>query len=87
MCKIDLKDAYFSVPIDKSHRKYLRFVWEGNLYEFLCLCFVWEGNLYEFLCLCFGLGLAPLIFTKLVKVAIALLCRLNIRLIIFLDKY
>ena len=39
MCKLDLKDAYFSVPIHKSSRKYLRFLWEGNLYEFLCLCF------------------------------------------------
>ena len=71
MCKIDRKDAYFSVAIDKSHRAYLRFVQQGNLYEFLCLCF--------------GLGPAPLIFTKLLKVPIALLRQLNICLIIYLD--
>ena len=38
-CKINLKDAYFSVPLDKSCRHLVRFLWEGNLYEFLCLCF------------------------------------------------
>ena len=27
--------------------------------------FLWSGSLYEFLCLCFGLGPAPRIFTKL----------------------
>ena len=54
MCKADLKDAYFSVSLHKDSRK---LVW-----------FLWSGNLYEFLCLCFGLGPAPRIFTKLLKV-------------------
>ena len=27
MVSIDLKDAYFSVPIFQPHRKYLRFLW------------------------------------------------------------
>ena len=34
MCKLDLKDAYFSVE-----RKFVRFQWKGTLYEFMCLCF------------------------------------------------
>ena len=38
--------------------------------------FQWEGTLYEFLCLCFGLGPALLIFTKILKVPISLLRRL-----------
>ena len=71
LIKIDLKDAYFGIPLDKSSRKYIRFQWEGNLYEFLCLCF--------------GLGPAPLIFTKLLKIPIALLWRIIVRIIIFLD--
>ena len=71
LIKIDLKDAYFGIPLDKSSRKYIRFQWEGNLYEFLCLCF--------------GLGPAPLIFTKLLKIPIALLWRINVRIIFFDD--
>ena len=71
MCKIDLRDAYFTIPINQKYRKYLRFKWEGTLYELLCLCF--------------RLGPAPVIFTKLMKVPISLLRRLNIRLIVYLD--
>ena len=71
LCKIDLKDSYFSVPLCMSSRKFVRFVWSGNLYEFLCLCF--------------GLGPALRIFSKLLKVPKALLRRLNIRLKIHLD--
>ena len=63
ICKIDLKDAYFSVPLHKYSRKLIRFLREGNLYEFLCLCF--------------GLGPAPRIFTKLLKVPISVLRRHN----------
>ena len=54
MCKLDLKDPYFSVPLHKDSKKMIRFQWSGNLYEFLCLCF--------------GLGPAPRIFTKLLKI-------------------
>ena len=72
MRKINLCDAYFTIPINQKYRKYLMFKWEGTLYEFLCLCF--------------GLGPAPLIFTKLMKVPISLLRRLNSRLIIYLDN-
>ena len=71
LCKIDLKDVYFSGQLCLSSRKFGRFAWSGHLYEFLCLCF--------------GLGLAPRIFSKLLKVPIALLRRLNIRLMIYLD--
>ena len=71
LCKIDLKEAYFSVPLNKNSQK---FVW-----------FQWSCNLDEFLCLCFGLGPAPRIFTKSIKVPIAFLRRVNIRIIIYLD--
>ena len=39
MCKIDLKDAYLSVPLYKEPQKLARFILARNLYEFLCLCF------------------------------------------------
>ena len=71
MCKIDLKDAYFNVPLHKDSRKLVRFLWAGNLYKFLCLCF--------------GLRPAQRIFTKLLKVPISVLRCLMIRITIYLD--
>lgn len=53
MCSIDLKDAYYVVPVNKRSRKYLRFIFEGILYEFTCLPF--------------GLSTSPYIFCKLFK--------------------
>ena len=37
MAAIDLKDAYYSIPIRSLDCKFLRFIWEGTLYEFTCL--------------------------------------------------
>ena len=34
---VDLKDEYYSVPIAVGHRKYSRFMWKSELYEFTCL--------------------------------------------------
>ena len=39
MCTIDLKDAYFSMPISLGDQKYLRFLWQGQLYQFQALPF------------------------------------------------
>ena len=69
--KIDLKDAYFVVPIWENHKKYLRFLWKDSLLEFACLPF--------------GLAVAPRVFTKIMKPVVALLRRTGIRLIIYLD--
>ena len=55
MASIDLKDAYYSVSIDTNHRKYLRFKWKNQLFQFTCL-----HN---------GLSSVPRIFTKLMKPA------------------
>ena len=71
LCKIDLKDVYFEIPFSKRSSKYVRFKWSGNLYEFLCLSF--------------GLEPAPKVFNKLLKFPIALLRRINIRIIVYLD--
>lgn len=53
MGSVDLKSAYYSVPICDEHRKYLRFLWKDQLYEFTCL-----PN---------GLAACPRIFTKILK--------------------
>ena len=50
---INIKDAYYSVPIAESDQKYLNFEWQGILYQFTCF-----PN---------GLPLCPRKFTKLLK--------------------
>ena len=54
---IDLADAYFSIPIHRSHWKYLRFFWNGELFCYKVLVF--------------GLSSAPRIFTQLCKPILA----------------
>ena len=69
---IDLKDAYFSIPIFVPHRKYLRFLWRNTRYEFTCLPF--------------GYSVAPRVFTKVLKPVIAHLRLNGLKIVIFLDE-
>ena len=71
MTKVDLKDAYFAVPIHQSHRQYLRFSVGGQSYQFTCLPF--------------GLSSTPRIFTKILKPVTALLREHGVRLIVYID--
>ena len=50
---VDLKYAYYSIPIAEEDRKLLMFQWKGKYYQFTCL-----PN---------GLSSAPRIFTKILK--------------------
>ena len=50
---IDLMDAYFHILVRPYYRKYLRFVWRGQVFQFLALPF--------------GLASAPYVFTKVVR--------------------
>ena len=34
MASIDLKDAYYSIPVHQIDRQYLRFVWQDQKYQF-----------------------------------------------------
>ena len=61
MASVDLRHAYYSVPIDEQYQKYLRFIWKGSIYQYTCL-----PN---------GLASAPRLFTKLMKVVYATLRR------------
>ena len=56
MMSFDFSDAYYSLSIFPPHRKFLRFMFEGELYEFCAL-----PN---------GYTLGPKIFTKIMKVAL-----------------
>ena len=68
---IDLKDAYFHIPINRRFRRFLRFGWRGRLYQYLVLPF--------------GLCTAPLVFTKVTKPLKSFLHSLAIRSIWYLD--
>ena len=71
MTKLDLRDAYLAVPVNKRSRIYLRFIWRSVLYQSACLPF--------------GLSSSGRIFTKAMKPVIAILRAMGIRLLIFLD--
>ena len=39
LASVDLKDAYFQIPVHQSSRKLLRFLSVGIVYQFKALCF------------------------------------------------
>ncbi len=53
VASLDLKDAYFHIPIHPAMRKYLRYAYRGRVWQFRALPF--------------GLSPAPWIFTMVVK--------------------
>ena len=71
MASIDLKDAYYSVPIHKDHQKYLKFQWRGKLYQYTCF-----PN---------GLAICPRKFTKLLKPVFSNLRSIGHLSVIFID--
>ena len=57
MTKLDMRDAYYSILVDKQSRRYLQFIYEGKLYQFKVLVF--------------DLSTAPRIFSKVMKPVVA----------------
>ena len=53
MASLDIKDTYYTIPVDETYQKYLKFRWRTQLYCFTCL-----PN---------GLGPCPRRFTKVLK--------------------
>jgi len=72
LVKIDLKDAYLTVPVAEDFQSLLAF--QDNQGEFL-----------QFQTLPFGLSTAPYTFTKLTKPAIRFLRQVGIQIIVYLD--
>ena len=70
---VDLKDAYFHVPIHPLHRRFLRFAFGGRVYEFWVLPF--------------GLSLSPRVFTRVVAAALAPLHEEGLRILPYLDDW
>ena len=71
LAKLDLKDTYFTVPIDQEHRKFLRFVVDQVQYQFTCLPF--------------GLSCSPWAFTKVLKPVAVFLRGLGACLTVYID--
>ena len=71
LAKLDLKDAYLTVPVCHAHQPFLRFRWKGTAFQFTCLAF--------------GLAPAPRAFTKLLKPVMAALRSKGVRVVIYLD--
>lgn len=73
LATLDLSDAFNTIPIAESDRKYLRFSFKGKLYEFLCVPF--------------ALGTSPYIFTKIMKPVAENLRSQSLLSIIYLDDF
>ena len=71
MFSIDLKDAYFQVPVHPESRKYLRFAAFSKVFQFKVLCF--------------SLSLAPQVFTRFMALVSTILHRLGVQILSYLD--
>ena len=71
MTRLDLKDAYLTIPIHPKEQKFFQFVWRGRKYQFVSLPF--------------GLSSAPRLFTKLLRPVVGYLRSIGIRVVIYLD--
>ncbi|KAM4028388.1 heterogeneous nuclear ribonucleoproteins A2/B1 isoform 1-T1 [Anomaloglossus baeobatrachus] len=77
MASIDLKDAYFHVPVHPGHRQYLRFaVLHGE-----------EVLHFQFNVLPFGISSAPRIFSKIMAEVVAFIRLQGICLVPYLDDF
>ncbi|XP_067357562.1 uncharacterized protein [Channa argus] len=71
LSSVDLKDAYFHIPVAMQHRKFLRFSFLGVRYQYNCLPF--------------GYSLAPRTFSKCLETALAPLRAAGMRVLFYLD--
>ena len=71
MIRLDLTDAYLTVPMHPDSQKFLRFLLGDKTFQFTAMPF--------------GLNLAPRLFTKIMKRIVASLRSRGVRLIIYLD--
>ncbi|XP_057701544.1 uncharacterized protein LOC130921537 [Corythoichthys intestinalis] len=70
---VDLKDAYFHVPVAPRHRRFLRFAYRGRHWQFRVLPF--------------GLSLSPRVFTRVVRAGLAPLQSVGMKILPYLDDW
>ena len=68
---LDLRDAYFHVPVHTRHRRFLQFIWKGQTYRYTALPF--------------GLSTSPFCFTKVTKPVVQYLRSQGVRVVFYLD--
>ena len=73
MCKVDLKDAYYSIKVADDYQRFLKFEWDGTLYQYVCF-----PN---------GLASCPRKFTKLLKPPLATLRLRGINIVGYIDDF
>ena len=73
LASIDLKDAYFQIPVHTSSRKWPRFVSDGTVHQFRVLCF--------------GLSTSPQVFTRVFAAVLAWAHARGVRLLRYLDDW
>nr|XP_061814201.1 uncharacterized protein LOC133604909 [Nerophis lumbriciformis] len=70
---VDLKDAYFHVPVAPRHRRFLRFAYRGRHWQFRVLPF--------------GLSLSPRVFSRVVRAGLAPLQSVGMKILPYLDDW
>ena len=73
LVSINLKDAYFQIPVHPSSRKLLRFISNDTVYRFKSLCF--------------GLSTAPQVFTRVFAAVSSWAHSRGVRLLRYLDDW
>ena len=73
MVTMDMKDAYFHVPIHPDSRRYLRFSFNGEVFQFRALCF--------------GLSTAPQVFTRVLAPLAGIVHLAGFQIILYFDDW
>lgn len=71
LTSVDLKDAYYSVPVYSTNREFLKFIWKNQCYQYTCF-----PN---------GLSSAPRVFTKLLKPVFSTLRKKSFESVTYID--
>jgi len=71
LASLDIKDAFYSIPIHREHKRYLKFTWQGTFYQFE----VMPNGYID----------AMRIFTKILKPAFSYLRELGHSSVIYVD--
>ena len=69
MISLDMKDAYFHIPIHPRSRRFLRFVFDGQVFQFRALCF--------------GLSTAPQVFTRVLGPVSRIVHLAGVRIVLY----